>query len=419
MRFAVMDAARVAARGPFHPLMKIAYINADPGIPVFGTRGCSVHVQEVLLAMLKRGDEVHLFTTRIGDEAPSDVAALQIHPLPRLRPLDPAASEQAALDMNKVLHHALATEADQGAFDLIYERYSLWSCAGMQFACERGVRAVLEVNAPLIEEESSNRTLLNRGAAEEVAMRAFRCATVIIAVSRQLAHIIEQHPSARGKVHVVPNAVNPERFAGTVPSLPQPGAFVIGFLGSLKSWNGLTTLVDGFTMVVQQSTTARLLIVGDGPEREGLDREIAGRGLLGRVHLTGAVSPELVPGLLASMDVAVAPYPQLANLYLSPLKLYEYMAAGLPIVSSRIGQMEEVIEDGVTGLLVPPGDAGALARTLCALEKDAGVRARLGQAARDAVREHTWDDIVAYVISLTGAGVPAHVPQLPDSLLLP
>ena len=48
--------------------MKIAYINADPEVPVFGSQGCSVHVQEMLLAMLKRGDEVHLFTTRIGDE---------------------------------------------------------------------------------------------------------------------------------------------------------------------------------------------------------------------------------------------------------------------------------------------------------------------------------------------------------------
>lgn len=389
--------------------MKIAYINADAGIPVFGTRGCSVHVQEVLLAMLKRGDEVHLFTTRIGDEAPSDVATLEIHPLPRLRRNDPAASEQAALAMNNVLRNALAKEAAQGAFDLIYERYSLWSYAGMEFAWEHGVRSVLEVNAPLIEEESSDRTLLDRGAAEDVAMRAFRCATVITAVSRQLAHIIEQHPTARGKVHVVPNAVNPQRFAGAVPSLPRQGAFVIGFLGSLKGWNGLTTLVESFTMVAQQSTTARLLIVGDGPEREGLDREFAARGLVSRVHLTGAVSPELVPGLLASMDVAVAPYPRLANLYLSPLKLYEYMAAGLPIVASRIGQMEEVIEDGVTGILVPPGDAGAFARALCELEKDAAARARLGHAAREAVREHTWDDIVAYVISLAGADVAARV----------
>ena len=387
--------------------MKIAYINADSDIPVFGTKGCSIHVQEVLLAMLKRGDEVHLFTTRIGDEAPSDVSTLQIHPLPRLRRFDAATSEQDAIDMNKVVHHALAKEAEQGAFDLIYERYSLWSCAGMQFACERGVRSVLEVNAPLIEEGASNRTLIDRGAAEEIAMRAFRCATVITAVSRQLAHIVEQHPSARGKVHVVPNAVNPLRFAGNMPSLPQPNAFVIGFLGSLQRWNGLTTLIESFAMVAEQSATARLLVVGDGPEREELDREIAAHDLIERVKLTGAVSPELVPGLLASMDVAVAPYPRLSNMYLSPLKLYEYMAAGLPIVASRIGQMEEVIDDGLTGILVPPGDAGALARALIDLEQNHAIRARLGQAAREAVRDHTWDDIVAFVISLTGADLAA------------
>jgi glycosyltransferase involved in cell wall biosynthesis len=385
--------------------MKIAYINADGAVPVFGTRGCSVHVQEVLLAMLKRGDEVHLFTTRIGDEAPSDVTGLQIHPLPKLPRIDLIAPEQAALAAlatNDVLRNELAKESEEGAFDLIYERYSLWSCAGMEFACEQNVPSVLEVNAPLIEEESRDRTLLNRGAAEDVAMRAFRCAGVITVVSRQLAHIIEQHPTARGKVHVVPNAVNPQRFVGAIPSLAPKGGFVIGFVGTLRGAQGLTTLVESFAMVAQQSSSARLLIVGDGPEHEALERDIASRGLGARAQLAGAVSPELVPGLLASVDVAVAPYPRLAHLYVSPLKLYEYMAAGLPIVASRIGQIEEAIEHGVTGILVPPGDAVALARAICELERDAAARARLGQAARQAVQQHTWDDLLAYVLSLVG-----------------
>ena len=380
--------------------MKIAYINADPEVPVFGTQGCSVHVQEMLLAMLKRGDEVHLFTMRIGDEAPPDVTELQIHPLPKLPKDDLITHERAALASNESLRDALSREAAQAPFDFVYERYSLWSCAAMDYAREHNVPAVLEINAPLIEDHMSRRLLHNRAAAEDVAMRAFRSANVITAVSRELAAVLEHHPTARGKVHVVPNTVNPHRFTTAARALPQSDAFVIGFVGTLKAWHGLTMLIDSFGRVAHELPHARLLVVGDGPEREQMDRELGARELSDRVHFTGAVAPERVPGYLASMDVAVAPYPALARFYFSPLKVYEYMAAGLPIVASRIGQIAEVIDDGITGRLVAPGDAAAMAQVLIELEQNPALRMEFGHAARAALEGHTWDDALAYILSL-------------------
>lgn len=381
--------------------MKIAYLNADPGVPVFGTKGCSVHVQEVVRAMLKRGAEVHLFASRLGGESGANFSPLQIHPLPPLPKGDPAARETAALAGNDALRAALERESASGSFDLIYERYSLWSCAGLEFAAEHGIASVLEVNAPLIEEQASHRSLHNREGAEEVARRAFRSARIITAVSRDLGQILEAHPAARGKVRVVPNAVTPERFLNAPPTRARDqDDFVIGFVGTLKPWHGLTTLLESFAQLAQQTGAARLLIVGDGPERERLDREVAARHLENRVHFTGAVSPDEVPGLLASMDVAVAPYPPLTNFYFSPLKLYEYMAAGLPIVASRIGQIEEVIQHEVTGVLVPPGDAIALTIALHELQLHPARRVRLGRAAREIVQRHTWDDLVARIFAL-------------------
>jgi len=392
--------------------MKIAYINADPDVPVFGASGSSVHVQEVVLALLKRGDEVHLFATRLGDQTANDLTSLHIHPMPRVARKDnsPAGLERAALDNNETLHRALTREHEQSPFDLIYERHSLWNCAGMDFAAEHQLPSVLEVNAPLLEEQTARHALVNRNIAEDVTMRVFRAASVITVVSKELGHLIEQHPSARGKIHVVPNAVRPERFLQAEPTLPKLGRFVIGFVGELRAVHGFTTLINSFAAFAQQSYDANLLIVGDGPAREELHRELASRDLLGRVRFTGAVTPEAIPGLLASMDVAVAPYPPLAHFYSSPIKVYEYMAAGLPIVASRIGQVGEIIQDGVTGLLVGPGDSASFTKALIRLQSDAQLREQLGAGARESVSEHTWDRIVDHILALVEANAQVPTP---------
>jgi glycosyltransferase involved in cell wall biosynthesis len=151
-----------------------------------------------------------------------------------------------------------------------------------------------------------------------------------------------------------------------------------------------------------------LLVVGDGPERARLEADLAARGLAQAAQLTGAVDPGEVPGLLASMDVAVAPYPNLENFYFSPLKVYEYMAAGLPVVASRIGQLAGLIRDGVNGILCPPGDSDALAEALERLRQEPEWGTRLGQAARATVlRDHTWAAVARRILRLAGLGPSA------------
>jgi glycosyltransferase involved in cell wall biosynthesis len=113
------------------------------------------------------------------------------------------------------------------------------------------------------------------------------------------------------------------------------------------------------------------------------------------------------------MDVAAAPYPPLAHFYFSPLKVYEYMAAGLPVVASRIGQLAELVAEGVNGLLCQPGDPAALAAALGRLRAEPELRNRLGRAARATVlRKHTWDAVARRILRLAGlAPVPASVPR--------
>jgi glycosyltransferase involved in cell wall biosynthesis len=112
------------------------------------------------------------------------------------------------------------------------------------------------------------------------------------------------------------------------------------------------------------------------------------------------------------MDAAVAPYPDLTPFYFSPLKVFEYMAAGLPVVASRVGQLSSLIEDGWNGLLCPPGDPAALAASLDRLRQDPALRARLGQTARTAVLAHnSWDSVAQRSLSLAGLR-PEHRPTV-------
>ena len=382
--------------------MNIAYVTADADAPVFGSRGCSVHIQETLRAILRKGDMVDLFAGGYGGPINAEFSSLRMFSVAPARAATPADVERAAIAANSTLREVLSNRHFEQPFSFVYERYSLWSHTGMEFAREKDIPGILEVNAPLLDEVNRRHLLIHRAAAEDATMRAFRAATVIVVGSQQLAHIVQQHPSASDKVRIIPNGVDPQRFGDVVPTIPRKeGEFVIGFTGELRPWQGLSSLISAFALVVDALPHCRLLLVGDGPDREALEREVAAKGLRDVVRFVGAVPPHAVPGFLASMDVAVAPYPHLAGFYASPLKIFEYMAAGLPIVASRIGQVREVLTHGCTGILVTPGNREELAETLYTLEQDPAKRAEMGAAARvQAAMSHGWDETIGQILGL-------------------
>lgn len=389
--------------------MRLAYVCMDPGVPVFGSKGCSVHVQEVVREFARRGAEVTLIATRAGGEHASALPQCGVRLLEPLPAVDAGEREQRLLDQNQPLGELLQT---LGPFDLVYERYSLWSCAALEYARAAGTPCVLEVNAPLIDEQTATRRLVHRDRARDMAARTFAAADVLLAVSTQVADYLERWPSANGRVHVVMNGVDVNRFQPSRAARhrgPQD-PFTIGFVGTLKPWHGLGVLVEAFDRVRQSAPGCRLLVVGSGPEEPALMFDLQQRGLLGAAELTGAIRPESVPDLLATMDVAVAPARSDGNFYFSPLKLFEYMAAGLPIVAARIGQIADIIDHDVNGVLCAPGDSAEMAAAIGRLHRDAALSARLGAAARaTVVQSHTWAHTVDRVFELAGvrAGVEA------------
>ncbi len=228
-----------------------------------------------------------------------------------------------------------------------------------------------------------------------------------MAVSTEVADYIRRFPGTEGRLVVIPNGVDPSRFPSAEGRRPGTReGFTVGFVGSLKPWHGLPTLVDAFAELHREDPTVRLIVVGEGPLRVSLEGRLETYGISPASRFTGAVSPQSIPALLSSMDAAVAPYAARRDFYFSPLKILEYMAAGLPIVASRVGQIQQLISDGETGLLCEPDDPRSLAERLRRLRDDAALRLRLGAAARATVLEnHTWLDVTQRIFARAGVGL--------------
>jgi rhamnosyl/mannosyltransferase len=167
------------------------------------------------------------------------------------------------------------------------------------------------------------------------------------------------------------------------------------FLGVLRYYKGLDVLLHAMTGVA-----GHLLVVGRGPHRAAVERLVRRLGLQERVTLTGEVSDARRRVLLHASDLLVLPSIDRSEAF--GIAQLEAMACGKPVVSSDLPTgVRAVNRHGVTGLLVPPGDADALARALSRVLDDAALRAELGEAARRRVEEHfTAERMVAETLSL-------------------
>ncbi len=394
--------------------MRIAYLLPDYGIPVAGGKGASVHVQELIRALSGLGHEVHLFFTRRGDGVIDLPARLHevldepeaqpsfARPTTLERSADSArmAKEARLIALAQSLGDRVIQQHDRRPFDVIYERYSLWSNAGVRVARCLGLPSVIEVNSPLRLEAERYRRLASHEAADRIEAEVFTGAKVLLPVSDEMADYVIAKGAKRDAVFVQPNGVNLGTFHPEVPPAEISefdGKTVIGFAGGLKPWHGVHDLLEAFRRLHEQRPDTRLLIVGDGPLRDWIEGYLKGARLDDKALITGWVAHEELPGLIARMDVAVAPYPALEDFYFSPLKLFEYLAAGKAIVASSIGQIPKVVTDGYNGLLIEPGAVDGLAATLQRVVDDHDLRRALSHEARRSALPFDWRNIAARV----------------------
>lgn len=405
--------------------MRIAYVCADFGIPIGGHKGASVHVREMVAALVLQGHDVRVFTPNPGSGNPLDALLCQIEPSDRAVPMkwlaarigghgNRAARELRELFYNLAFYRQARTQFRLWRPDVIFERYSLFNLSGIALARRLGIPHLLEVNAPLRIERGRTKGLTFEPFARMVERTVFGTSDRVLVVSTALRDYVVGRGAHLANTLVLPNAVDARRFHPHVDGREARArwglgsdAFVVGFAGSLKPWHGVDILLAAFADLKRQEPAARLLIVGEGPCEESLTTCARDLGIDDSVIFTGTAAYAEMPELLAAMDVAVAPYTAVPDFYFSPLKIYEYMASGRAIVASAVGEIGSQLGAGQTGVLRPPGDAKALYCALVELLADPCRRARLGAAAREEALAHTWEGN-ARTVARVGATLLEH-----------
>jgi glycosyltransferase involved in cell wall biosynthesis len=343
----------------------------------------------VTAALARLGHQVAVACASVGRGNPAPTG-VPIHELPT----EPARAGERIAE--------LIAACDAQA---VVERYSLASGPARGAAGDCGVPLVLEVNAPLVREAARHRGLTGISEAQERERRAFASADAIGAVSRAvLAHVRRTAPDGPAP-QWIPNGVELERFATAAPAalgLSADGV-KIGFVGSMKPWHGVLDLPYAIGELPVQ-----LVLAGHGPLLEELRRASAGDS---RVHILGDLPHDRIPGILRTLDIGVAPYlhDDDDDFYFSPLKVLEYLAAGLPVVCPRVGDLPELV--GEAGILYDAGDRAALAGALARLTNDPKLRAHAAGQARLRAARWSWDRNAAAYAALASeaAAVSARI----------
>jgi glycosyltransferase involved in cell wall biosynthesis len=253
------------------------------------------------------------------------------------------------------------------------------------------------VNAPVIDYPESRKALLDKLLLFQ-PMRRWReslCLTADLIVT-PTASILPPGTSASKVVELEWGADTAKFYPGAQGDVAfeRRASTVAVFAGAFRSWHGAIDLVDAMRQLAERGRTdIAAVLIGDGPERPVVQ---AAAERLQQVQCIGAIPNDKMPAALAAADIGVAPFdigahrPLALGFFWSPLKIFEYMAAGLPVVAPAVDRLPTLVEHDREGLLYDPRLPGSLAHTLERLS-DASLRLRMSAAARErAVRDFSW-----------------------------
>jgi glycosyltransferase involved in cell wall biosynthesis len=344
-----------------------------------------VHVAAVAEGLARLDHEVHVLVTPGDGPFPSG----RVHWIPMAPPLG---AKQLRWLRTRQVRRVIA-ELQPHA---VMERYYNFGGEAVLAADAARAKTVLEVNAPVIDHAGSTKALIDRALIVE-PMRRWRdriCRRADLIVTPSSAIVPPDTPPH--KIVRLEWGADTDRFhpdaRGAAPFV-RPAPTVAIFAGAFRRWHGAIHLVRALRALRDRGRSdIGAVLVGDGPELAAVKSEAAGMNVV----FTGAVPHDAMPACLAAADIGVAPFdvgahgPLALGFYWSPLKIFEYMAMGLPVVAPAVDRIPSLVSDGREGLLYDAVAPGALASTLERLA-DPALRGVLGAAGRArAVREYSW-----------------------------
>jgi len=378
------------------PQPVILYHHRTQGVDAQG-----IHVREMCRAFERLGFTVIKISLhadeQVGKASRSGFVSLLAARLPRL------AYEMLELGYNLVGVTRLVAAVALHRPRFIYERYCLFNVSGALASKLTGTPLAQEVNSPLAHEKSLHGGLVLKTLAQRMETFIVQSAHTTFAVSGVLKSMLVAQGALGDHITVMPNGVNPDEYRDIPPSGRDApggaGGIVIGFTGWFRPWHGLAEMTRALDDHGIFQAGGRLLLVGDGPARPDIERVVRERSLAGHITITGPADRAQLLAHLGRMEIALQPA---ATAYASPMKLFEYLAAGKAVVAPDQANIREVVRHGEQALLFPPGDFAACAEAVSLLMADRELRQKLGEAGRRSIAANgrTWDANAARVAKL-------------------
>jgi glycosyltransferase involved in cell wall biosynthesis len=384
---------------------RVTYLRPAPTLRWMGeyVGGAATHTTGVINGFVANGLGVRVF----APERPQGTERAEFTPVPLRRVF------QLAQWMTSTAYSRdVADAAESAPADLVYQRYTLGSYAGVELARRLGLPLVLEWNGSevwTIRHWGSGRLPL-ADTLVDMERHNLEAAALIVVVSDVLRDQLVDEGVPAERVLVNPNGVDVDALARLRERsaaewrvvCEQPDVPTIGFIGTFGLWHGVTVLPAMVAAVAKHRPEARWILIGDGRLFDEVRRDLEARGMTNRVFMPGVVPHQRALELLAASDVTVSPHipnPDGTRFFGSPTKLFEYMGLAKPIVASDLEQIGQVIEHERTGLLCPPGDAEAAAAAVVRLLVDRGLAESLGEAALESARTtYSWEQHVRRIL---------------------
>lgn len=364
--------------------------------------GQYVHIEEMINALREQGHEVIIVAPPSAEQEDFGSDAGMVAWLKKFMPK--AAYEVMELAYSLVAYRRLVKAVKLHQPDCIYERYNLFLPAGIWLKRRFKLPFLLEINAPIMEERARYDGLALKGLARWSQKFAWQQADKVLPVTRVLADIVADYGVPEANIVVIPNGINLTRFNGdsdlaaAKKALGFEKSLVLGFTGFVRDWHGLDKVV---AMIATDPPEAprQLLVVGDGPARESLEKQAAALGIADRVRFTGIIERDDVARYVAAFDIALQPA---VVAYASPLKLFEYLAQGKAIVGPDQPNITEILSADHNAVLFDPAAPDGLALAVKRLCEDNVLRAKVAKNAQLSIEEQhlTWHANARRVVGL-------------------